>query len=65
MKWIDVNNRNPDTSGDYLVFTGQDWDNIMKAYYMCGDDKWWDYNSETQYNITDETTHWMPLTEHP
>ena len=59
-KWISVDERLPEESGRYLVYTYDD--RIIDAYYSEEAGKWRSYSVV----IADKRfTHWMPMTEPP
>ena len=63
VKWISVNKRLPEESGDYLVFVEGLIENMM---YSKRHSAWnaTDLNCHKNYEIT-TVTHWMPLPEPP
>lgn len=58
-EWININEREPDSSENVLVTDGKrvDW-----GLYLIKERIWWCYNDSIKM---DEITYWMPLPEPP
>lgn len=73
MEWISVNDRLPETNGNYIVTACDEgcpygegiWYGtvVVCAEYYKGDWVW--YEGSQEYSLEGIVTHWMPLPEPP
>lgn len=72
MNWISVKDKLPKANGIYIVYvqggnsaTGWIWydHTVVVAGYAFG--IWWWWDNGTDFDITNNVTHWMPLPEPP
>ncbi|MCP4493289.1 MAG: DUF551 domain-containing protein [Gammaproteobacteria bacterium] len=57
--WISVDDRLPNTIGDYLIYTDK---NVLMRAYLNRNNHW---SGNGLYEYIEEVTHWMPLPKPP
>lgn len=73
-KWIPVTERLPKRDGCYIVTACDEgypygegiwYDTVVVMVEYCDDGRWLWYEGETEYDLCDIVTHWMPMPEPP
>lgn len=72
-EWISVKDKLPKADGEYIVYAQDEnspsgegvwYDNVVVvAEYAFG--IWWWWDNGTDFDVTNNITHWMPLPEPP